>query len=60
VDVARAEKAIAERIDTIHSNVAVEAPFRGRFMMDDVMLEYRAFKLPNGSIEVGTIVKVTP
>ena len=60
VDVVRAEKAVAERISAMRPNMSTGAEVRGRFEQDGVLLEYRAYPLPNGSVNVGTIFPVKP
>ena len=60
VDVVRAEKAVAERIGSMRPNMSTGAEVRGRFELGGVLLEYRAYPLPNGSVNVGTIFPVKP
>jgi len=60
VDVVRAEKAVAERIGSMRPNMSTGAEVRGRFELDGVLLEYRAYPLPNGSVNVGTMFPVKP
>lgn len=46
--------------DKIPSNMSTGAEVRGRFEMDGVLLEYRAYPLPNGSVNVLTLFQVKP
>ena len=58
VDVAKAEKAVAERIEAMRPNLSPGAKFEGRFEVDGVLIEYGAYPLMDGSVNVGTIFPV--
>ena len=60
MDVGRAEETVAQGIEVMQPNMSVGAEVRGRFLLDDILLEYRAYPLPDGSINVGTIFPVKP
>lgn len=52
------ESVVANEIQSIASSVAASAPFSGRMVVDNVLIEYRAALRPNGQINVGTIFPV--
>ena len=60
VDVANAEAAVASDVTALQNSLSVGAPFSGRLTVDGVLLEYRAYPLPGGSVNVGTIFPVGP
>ena len=60
VDVASAEAAVANGVASLQDSLSVGAPFSWRLAVDGVLLEYRAFPLPGGSVNVGTIFPVVP
>ena len=55
IDVARAEAAVATALASNAPGLAVGSRVGERFMLDGVMLAYRAERLADGSINVGTI-----
>lgn len=58
VNVARAESAVAKEVTAMRTNIATDADVGGRLRIDDVLVEYRARLLPDGSVNVGTIFPV--
>jgi RHS repeat-associated protein len=58
VDVRNAEGAVASEINAIVDSLAEGAPFSGRVTVDGTLLEYRAYPLPGGPVNVGTIFPV--
>jgi hypothetical protein len=58
VHVAQAERAVSESIDAMRSNMTIGAEVRGRFFVGDVLVEYRAYPLADGTVNVGTIFPV--
>jgi filamentous hemagglutinin len=60
VDVARAETVVAREVAAMRGNLGVGADVAGRVRIDNVLVEYRARLLPDGSVNVGTIFPVNP
>lgn len=58
VNVARAESVVAKEVAAMRSNMATGADVGGRLRIDNVLVEYRARLLPDGSVNVGTIFPV--
>lgn len=58
VDVAQAERAVSQSIDSMRSSMTIGAEVRGRFFVGDVLVEYRAYPLADGTVSVGTIFPV--
>lgn len=58
VNVSRAESAVAEEVAAMRPNMATGADVGGRIRIDNVLVEYRARLLPDGSVNVGTIFPV--
>lgn len=58
VNVVRAEGAVAERVAEMRSSMTVGAEVEGRFVVDGVQVEYSAYMLPDGTVNVGTIFPV--
>lgn len=56
VDVANAEKAVANEIRAVESTLA--GPVSGRITVDGTLIQYNAFPLPGGNINIGTIFPV--
>lgn len=60
VGVSNAEAAVAGAMSSMRGLLSEGAPFWGRLTVDGVLLEYRAFPLPGGQVNVGTIFPVMP
>ena len=60
VNVARAESAVAKEVGAMRGSMDVGADVAGRMRIDNVLVEYRARLLPDGSVNVGTIFPVKP
>ena len=58
VNVARAESVVAREVAAMRPNMATGADVGGRLRIDNVLVEYRARLLPDGSVNVGTIFPV--
>jgi hypothetical protein len=58
VNVAPAESAVAKEVAAMRPNMPTGADVAGRLRIDNVLIEYRARVLPDGSISVGTIFSV--
>ena len=54
----KAEGAVRQEIDAMRSYLSPDAPFSGRVSVYDSLIEYRAWPLENGNINVGTIFPV--
>lgn len=55
---AQAEKAVSGSIDAMRSSMTIGAEVRGRFFVGDVLVEFRAYPLADGTVSVGTIFPV--
>ena len=60
VNVARAESAVAKEISAMRGSMEAGADVAGRTRIDNVLVEYRARLLSDGSVNVGTIFPVNP
>jgi RHS repeat-associated protein len=60
VNVARAESVIAKEVAAMRGSMEAGADVAGRMRIDNVLVEYRARLLPDGSVNVGTIFPVKP
>ena len=58
LDVSSVENTIRGDITTMALNLGYNAPVSGRMDIQGVTIEYRALRLPNGTINVGTIFPV--
>ena len=61
LDASAVEESVANEINASLSNVSqgsAVGPFSGRLTINDTQVEYRAYPLPNGAINVGTIFPV--
>lgn len=55
---AQAERTVSEIIDAMRLNMTIGADVRGRLFIGDVLVEYRAVPLKDGTVSVGTIFPV--
>jgi hypothetical protein len=58
LDVGKVEAAVADEIAALGDSLSPDAPFWGRLTVDGVLVEYRAFPLPGGGVNVGTLFPV--
>jgi hypothetical protein len=54
------ESAIGSQVQQATSGASATGSFRGRVTLEGHVIEYRAFTLPNGTINVGTYYPVAP
>jgi filamentous hemagglutinin len=58
VNVAHAEAQVAEAVNAMQPSMTIGVSVQRRMVVDGVLVEYRAIKLPNGTINIGTIFPV--
>lgn len=58
LNVARTESLVAREVGAVQQNLTAGAGFGGRINVNNVLVEYRAMPMSNGSVSIGTIFPV--
>lgn len=60
IDVSQVEGAITKSVNSVIRRTNISGEFWGRVNVNGTIIEYRAFTLPNGTINVGTYYPIVP